>query len=338
MTKQKIIFGLLLVFMISGFITCTIDKTPIGIEEEKECWNNKITIRDYEYLKNRYFFVDTFYVNYFEQGWTDDLSNWVYTESRLIRELEVYISTTYSNEDIIEGLAVLDPHEFNNIAPSVFDTIIPVPGKVERANFIKLEEIVDYKYDYARGFLWTNHQIEDHEVLAVSFRTDIDTMGTFFQEFAHSTKLPVFRLIKSKSMGPWHFEVWPLMMKNVYSLVDSMINHDCFNIQIEYNLNGEHQTIQPVDPKKSYMNLMGLDRNDENGLSVEGGDGKIDDNSLLTNRFDGTLMFPGLYPFNPLPQSRFQIVNKADLYETTNNIDLQAGHKYDIIVTSKVEK
>ena len=86
------------------------------------------------------------------------------------------------------------------------------------------------------------------------------------------------------------------------------------------------------------MYLMGLDLRDENGVLIDGGDGIVDDNSLMINRFEGTIMFPGLHPFNPLPQSRFQIAKTADLYNTTNIMDLNCNYRYDIIITSKVEK
>ena len=276
-------------------------------------------------------------MNYFEKGWTDDLCCWMYTESRLLREIEVYISGTYPNPDAVTGLAVLDPHEYNNLASSALDTIMPIPGEIEKGNFVRLEELVDYNYDSYRGFFWVNLTPADNEVLAISYLTDIDTIGTFSSEFTDTTKVPVFRLIKSRRMNPTHEEIWPLMMKNVYFLGDSMINRECFNVQIEYNLNGEHQTIQPVDPKKSYIYLMGLDRKDTNGFLMENGDGIVDSNWLIVNPADGILMFPGLYPFNPLPQSRFQIAEKADLYNTTIYTNLLCNYRYDIVVTSKTE-
>jgi len=269
---------------------------------------------------------------------TDDLSNWVYNSSRLIQEIEVFQSITYSNPNAKRGLAVLDPHEYIDLIQSTYDTILPVSGKVEKQNFIRLQENVDYNYDFARGFINVFSAIPDYGVLAVSYKTDLDTIGTFYSEFTDTTKVPVFRLIKSRRMGSWHSEVWPLMMKNVYFLGDSMSNHECFNISIEYNLNGEHETIQPVDPKKSYMYLMGLDWRDENGVLIDGGDGTVDRNILLINMFDGTLLFPGLHPFNPLPQSRFQIAETADLYNTTNIMDLNCNYRYDIVVTLKIDE
>ncbi len=337
MKTQKTLLGLLLVGMISGFLTCTIDKTPIGFAEEKECWNSRIIIRDYDYFKKQYFFVDTFYVNYFEEGWTDDLSNWIYHESRLLREIEVFISTSHSNAAARKGLAVLDPQAYDGLTPSDYDTVNSIPGKVEKAYFTILEEGTEYQYDPHRGFFLLNLPIGENEILAVSYKTHLEQVGTNYLDLADTTILPVFRLIKSQNMGPWHEEVWPLMMKNVYNLEDNNISHECFNIQIEFNLNGEHQTIQPVAPKESYMYLLGLDRKDDYGSEMEHGDGIVDNNGLLINRPDGILIFPGLQPFNQLPSSRFEIANTANIYDTKISAGLAEGHKYNIIVTSKVE-
>lgn len=127
-------------------------------------------------IKNRYFFIDTFYVNYFEQGWTDNLSAWLCTESRSIRWIDVFKSTPNTAPDAIKGLAVLDPQ--------------------------------DNRYN----------------------------------------------------------------------------------------------------------------------------------NSLLTNLYEGILIFPDPQPFNPLPSSRFQIAETADLYNTTSIAGLNCNYRYDIIITSKVEK
>ena len=336
MKNQKVIFWLLVGLMIFGFEQCVIDKTPLEIEEEP-CWNSQTTIRDYEYIKNRYFFVDTFYVNYFEKGWHEDLTLWSFNPARVINKIEVYLSATYANPDAIKGLAVLNPSEYVDLEPSAYDAIMPIPGEIEKSDFIKLKENVAYKYANAMGFLGTNQSITDNQILAISYTTDLDTIGTFSSEFTDTTKMPVFRLIKSRLMRPYYAGIWPLMMKNIYSLGDSMISSDCFNIYIEYNLNGKHETIQQVDPKKSYTYLMGLDIKDQNGVLIDGGDGNVDLNPLIISLFDGILIFPSIYPFNPSSSSRFQIADKAEIYNTTNTTDLQNNHKYQIIVTSKTD-
>jgi len=45
---------------------------------------SKTTVRDYDYIKNRYFFVDEYYADYFEQGWDEDLSLWRFEDGKLI--------------------------------------------------------------------------------------------------------------------------------------------------------------------------------------------------------------------------------------------------------------
>jgi hypothetical protein len=305
---------------------------------------SQTTVRDYDYIKNKYFFVDTYYVNEYENGWSDDLSNWLYTENKLIRAMDVYKSATYTDPNAIQGIAVLDPNDpqWVNIMPSDLDTMQTIPGKLERRGFERLEENIDYSYDYARGYVSLNQSLRDDEVLAVAFKTDLDQIGTLFENISDSlfTNAPVFKLIRPQSMKPSDVDTWPLMLKNVYSLGGTNIEPEGFDVQIKYNLNGEEETLQQVEPRLTFLSLMGLDRKDQNGSEVEGGDKQIDDNSLIINRADGTLMFPALHPFEPDPGGDFAIDTSyfVDIYNTTNTTDLQGAHKFDIVVTSKSTK
>ncbi len=336
--KWTVFLSMFIVLMVFGFMSCETDKTSIGFEEEEECWNSKVIIHDYDYLKNQYFFVDTYYKDYFEQGWTDDLSNWVYDGSKLLIELEVFKTASYSDPNARKGIAVLNPQNYNGLTPSDYDTVNSIPGKVEKTYLTILEEGTEYHYSGYMGFFGLHSPVGENEILAVSYKMDLHQVGTHVGEFlTDTTKLPVFRLIKSTNLTPDHEDLWPLMMKNIYYLEDNRISRECFNIQIEYNLNGEHQTIQPVDPKESYAYLLGLDRIDENGAVIGHGDGIVDNNGLLINRNDGILIFPGLQPFNPSPLSRFQIADTTNLYDTNHIVTLWNRHKYNIIVTSKVE-
>ncbi|MCK5032288.1 MAG: cell surface protein SprA, partial [Calditrichia bacterium] len=303
---------------------------------------SKTTVRDYDYIKNRYFFVDDYYVNEFEVRWSDDLSNWLYAEERLLRQIDVYISTTYSNEEAKQGIAVINPDSsvWQNLLPADLDNIQPVSGEVEKKDFKRLEENVEYNYDYARGYIRLNQGLQDNQVLAVAYKTDRGQVGTLFENLEDTTHAHVFRLIKPQSMKPSDVKTWKLMMKNVYSLGGSNIEQEGFDVRIEYNLNGKHETLQQVEPRQTFLNLMGLDWKDQNGSVVEGGDKIIDDNSLMINRGDGTLMFPSLHPFQPEVPGRFAIdtSNFVDIYNINNTTNLQAAHKFDMIVTSKSTK
>jgi len=308
-------------------------------------------IHDYDFIRNRYFFIDDFYLDNYETGFSDDLTQWFYqSEDVLIREIDVFKSGQYYAQNARDGVAVIDPTDpkYRNLRS--VDDIEPVSGEIERAIFLPLERGKDYEYDYARGFLWLKQEVRDNEVLAVAYTTDRDSVGTMVLDLAaepDSTIPYVLRLIKPRSMQPTMEKVWPLMMKNVYYLGGTNIDEEGFDLQIQYNLNGEQETVQGVDPKKSFLYLLGLDRLDENGSISEDGDKKVDDNGLLINRAEGTLIFPGLQPFDPLSGSRFENTpgnpgladtNRVRIYNISDSRERVKRTKFEIVVTSRSTK
>jgi hypothetical protein len=130
-------------------------------------------------------------------------------------------------------------------------------------------------------------------------------------------------------------------------LCGSSIEEQGFDLSIEYNLGGEHETRQLVEPSKTFLNLMGLDRVDENKGVVEGGDKKVDTNPFLIDLDLGVLIFPCIQPFNPLPGSRFANdpsesghegladTNRVRIYETNTQNDRVNLTKFEIVVSSK---
>ncbi len=313
---------------------------------------SKTTVFDYNFVRNRYFFIDTYYRNYYENGFDEDLSNWFFeSESRLIRKIDVYKTASYSDSDARVGIAVINPNDpqWAGVDGTNVESVDPVPGEVERATFAPLEEGRDYEYDYARGFFWLKQEIRDNEILAIAYETDQGKVGTLLEDIADTTggaqnKIFKLRLIKPQSMQPSYSNTWPLMMRNIYSLGGTNIEKEGFDLRLEFNLNGEHETIQqngaPEDEVKSFLYLLGLDRKDENGGATTEGDKKIDDNPFLINRSDGILMFPGLQPFDPLAESRFQLAdtNRVRIYNTNNNNERLERTKFQMIVTSRSTK
>jgi hypothetical protein len=313
-------------------------------------------LHDYDFIKNRYFFIDTYYKDYFEKGFSEDLQQWFYeSDSRLIREFEVYKTESYANQNAREGIAVLNPNDYAGLEN--LNDIETIPGEIEKATFAPLEQGKDYEYDYARGFFWLRQEVRDNEVLAIAYQTvdnsgNINKVGTLFSDVvgADSTKPYVLRLIKPQSMQPAYEEVWPLMMRNVYFLGGTNIEEEGFDLSIEFNLGGEHETIQQVQPRKSFSYLAGLDRVDENGAQVEEGDKKIDDNPFLINRAEGILIFPSLQPFDPVKGSRFENdpnnsakegladTNRVRIYNINDQTERVQRTKFEIIVTSKSTK
>jgi hypothetical protein len=83
--------------------------------------------------------------------------------------------------------------------------------------------------------------------------------------------------------------------------------------------------------------LLGLDIVDSNGNITDNGDGQVDDNDNLLDLNKGVLIFPGLNPFNPLPESRFQLatINRVGIYDTTHWSQSSSGidsSKFEIVV------
>jgi motility/secretion related protein SprA len=305
---------------------------------------SKSTIRDYEYIKNRYFFVDQYYVDYSDDGWTNDLSNWQQFPDRFLKFIDVYISTTYTDPDAIQAIAVLDPNDpkWANVTPAQLDTMQSIGGQREKQGFKRLKEGDDYNFNDGRGFIWLNQSARDAEVLAIAFETDQGQTGTLFKDISDSafTNAPVFKLIKPKSMQPSNVETWPLMLKNVYSLGGTRIEEEGFDVQIKYNVGGQEEKLQQVEPRETFLYLMGLDRRDPNGAEVPSGDTKIDISQYTLNLSEGTLIFPALNPFEPEVGGDFEIDTSyfVDIYNTTNTADLQDAHKFDIEVISKSTK
>ena len=310
---------------------------------------SKTTVHDYDFVRNRYFFIDTYYKNYYEQGFSDDLQDWFFMGDRnLIREFDVYKTATYSGINAREGIAVLDPNDPKYKDLTNIDNVEAIPGEVEKVTFNALERGKDYEYDYARGFFWLTQEVRDNEILAIAYKTDENKVGTLFSDvYADTTKPLILRLIKPQTLKPSYTQVWPLMMRNVYFLGGTNIEEQGFDISIEYNLGGEHETMQQVEPRKSFLYLMGLDRVDENKNVTPDGDKKVDKNGFLINLAEGVLIFPCIQPFDPLPGSRFANesgntekegladTNRVRIYDTNDQDQRVKSTKFEILVVSK---
>ena len=311
-------------------------------------------IKDYNFIRNRYFFADSWYHDNYETGFKDNPTQFVVPADRKILQLEVWQSTGITDTQKRKGIAVIDPaHYWNqssgykNVDIDALNTQLAADTVEYYYGFFKrLEEGKDYTYDEYRGFFTLNQTADEQSALAVSFVTEgqsvnpsIPTTGTMSTSLSDSLQPVVLRLIKPKAMQPDNKNTWPLMMRNVYSLGGTKIEREGFELRLENNVNGNHE-IYPEGSNKSYLNLLGLDVLDVNGAKVEGGDEQIDNNRYIVNLSDGTLMFPALRPFNPQKGSRFEgrlpEKNLVDIYDVTpNQTTLAERSQFEMLVTSK---
>jgi hypothetical protein len=291
-----------------------------------------LVIKDYEFIKSRIFFIDTVYRDYYEQGFSQDVQSWQFDQANEITELEVFISTSYSNVNAFRGVAAINPGKYIGMTDSDLDTITMEAGKVESGKMISLDADSDYYYDPLKGILILNQSVYDKQFLGVSYRTINKKIGEFSYELTPESWTLVTRLIRPMANRPG-YDTWSLTLRNVYTIPDSVYSRNYFKIKIGFQTEDELRFTQNDSTQATYLNLLGLDMVDENGTYIAGGDGIIDDNPHILNKDLGLLFFPGLTPFNPEPGSRFQISeeNRANIYHTNNYSEQVINSRFMIL-------
>ncbi len=356
--SNKGLFGLKANLQMGNLYVTTIASLEKGQQQELSisgsAKESSTTIKDYEFIKNRYFFIDKFYRDHFEDGLKDDPQTFSFVAGTEVLQLEVWVSTSYDKGDVRRGIATIDPWQYLDADLKYknvnIDDIQPVPDSIETGYFKQLQEGKDYYYDKYRGFLWLNQTVDNNQVLAIAYATaqsyndpNVPTVGILSQALVDSGQTVILKLIKPRQLQPSYKNTWPLMMRNVYFLGGTNIEKDGFELRIENNVNGTHQ-IYPEGKDQTYLNLLELDVLDENGNPIEGGDEKVDYNPYIIDFKNGILIFPCLQPFNPEPGSRFKgrLPEKdlVDMYNlnNTNNTEFIKRSKFEIIVTSKSTK
>ncbi len=346
--SNKGLFGLKANLRLGDLYMTTIASLEKGEQQELSITGasseSKTTVKDYEFIKNRYFFLDRFYYDNFQDGFTENLQVFNYPQGSDIIRLEVWVSTNPNGEPgARRGIAAVDPAAYED---ADYNSLEPEDGKVDKGWFRQLEEGRDYEYDQYRGFFWLNQSVDNNTLLAIAYAVSgapNDPVGTLTEQIAQDdSAIVVLKMIKPKQQLPseTYAETWPLMMKNVYSLGGTNIEQEGFDIRVQYNRTGTAETYQG---DRSFLNILGLDIVDENGGAVEGGDEVVDLNPYVINRARGILIFPSLQPFNPLAESRFDELAEefhVDIYNlnTSSTNDFVERSKFEMIVTSKSTK
>ena len=283
----------------------------------------KITsVYDYEYQKNTYFFISNHYRNHFEEGLTRDLLSFHLDDFTQIELLQVWISTTSSDPKAISTIAVLDPEEYD---PENENSLC-------YKGYFKPLPSTEYGFDGNRGYFWLSKPADDDTVIAVSYllidEIELDLMGNHLKKPGSD----VLRLIKPKNQTPSEAfkDTWPLMMKNVYDLRHKNLdNIKYLNLEISKT---DTVVSETNESEKETLHAFGLDMIDEWRYYKRKGDGVVDINSFNLKLKDGILIFPGLHPFNPDFESRFQIKDedKADIYNSDSMETLQKNSRFKI--------
>ena len=277
-----------------------------------------LILLDADYLKNRLFFIDQYYKSYYESGYSDDLIQWFYNPSHEIIKLELFKSASYADMRAVNTLASIHPDKYQNIHETEFDNIDIIPGQISKSLTVPLELGKDYEYYPKRGIIFLYRPIKPKDLLGVSFETAERIVGEFYESITDTTDVLSIQLIADKVNQPNYTHIWPLTLRNAYLIPDSIFFNDQFEMKIGYYIDDQISFSQTEAHQSTYMNLLGLDVIDINGNVINGGDGHFDKSSCMRLFDIEILIFPGINPFNPELESRFQlsISNRANIYNS----------------------
>jgi len=290
--KNNGLFGLKALMKLGPVDVTTIASVEKGKKEKLSVDGGAQTstgyIKDYDYRKNQYFFLDmtyrgSLYTNFQTTGIL------TFDPNRIVSDLEVYKSVTTETAGCVYGTAWVNP---NNESQNV--------DQKEEHLFKRLDLSKDYSVNLNTGILRVATQLQESEVLAVAYRV-IDAAGNTVEECGQWDRTTAdtndikLKIIKPQQLLPSH-PCWDLELKNIYFLGTTGINEDGFDLSIVYNWGKNGDTDRDETDGKTYLEKFGLDRKDKSGNASP--DNIIDsDNESIINLQTGELWFPFLRPF-----------------------------------------
>lgn len=293
--KNNGLFGLKALMKLGGLDITAVASVEKGKKEKLSvdggAQQTSSSIKDYQYRQNLYFFLNYKYRQNFYKGFLKRKGVFGYNEDYVVSDLEVYRSTNQETAGNVYGKAYVDPNDPNSADSTYTDQRV----------FERLELNRDYQADLNLGYIRLATQIQDNEILAVSYRivdSDGNTVvsyGSWDRALDDTTDVSL-KLIKPRSMTPSH-PCWDLEFKNVYSLGSTDINEEGFELSIVY-IHGKNGEIDR-DPEDgvSFLQKFGLDLKDQSGNLNP--DDIVDlDNKAIVNLTLGELWLPFLRPFH----------------------------------------
>jgi hypothetical protein len=294
---------------------------------------NTFRIKDYEYVRNRFFFISYDYADYFTQGFNNQMQWIIQSAGSRIKQLDVWVTARPNDPNTREGWAVIDP---NSITGDSLANLQVISGEQEFGYFRRLDDN-EYNYDEYRGYFWLNQNVDDQDVVAIAYELENGAYeGKLFNQLTDTSSTVLLKLIRAQGANP-SYPTWDLAMRNVYNLGASSISQDGFDVNIIYTKTGTDVDVQPYPPNQPFIYLMGLDRLDEQGTPVEGGDKKVDvNNGNIFDLANGYLIFPSITPFYPKNENfMIDTTNLAvRIYKTKDRSEELNEHKFDIEVTT----
>ncbi|MFK7953847.1 MAG: cell surface protein SprA, partial [Ekhidna sp.] len=312
-----------------------------------------------QYDENRHFFLGHFFRDNYED-WLKNLPNII---SRVnVTRMEVYVLNRNNDTETTRNIvALMDLGEVGKIFSSDVNATGAVSGNPTRneANnlFSQLDQYqvdgidmaltgdfpsfessrdyvkvttarklddTEYDFDPELGYISLQRQLQNDEVLAVSYEYTFNgeryKVGELTEDYQGRSDSEVIYL---KMLRPNKIDIelptWDLMMKNIYSLNSSQVSREGFQLKVHYrddasgidnpNLH-EGARLQNIP----LIQVMGLDRlNQNNDLQPDQNFDFVEDITIDTR--NGNIIFPVLEPFGKTLESFFDPNTEGALIE-----------------------
>ena len=290
-------------------------------------------IKDYNFIRGVYFFVDEKFKN---QHWP------------LKADGEHYVDNSYAIDSIIVYKTV-SKYDVN-VKSNVKAYLNPSDTTKYSQNgglWIKMDNNIDYIVDRKEGWIRLNNVGSD-EAVAIAYtlgkiegkditpHVGVDILETYTdirdiaddyclidgwnlgdlcgnqdegsEDFTELNGTPGFQQpdpIRLKLIKDTYLQgqlqptspTWGLMFKNVYSLGAGNIDPISLEVEIVQDKGADLILTHNPESGRSYSNILGIDKEDGENQAVEGGDGKIDLRDALIDDVRGELFLPFHLPF-----------------------------------------
>ncbi|WP_305982688.1 cell surface protein SprA [Roseivirga thermotolerans] len=327
--------------------------TSESIEIEGGVQRNEFQIRASDYDENRHFFLGHFFRNNF-QNWLRSIPTVISGLQISRLEVYVLNRTNNTQTlrnfaafmDLGEGDVIFQQgNSFvgngnsgsptSNAANNLFENLLANPNlrrpdqissilegqhglekgqDFERVTGARKLDPSEYYFNRELGFISLTRQLQNDEVLAVSFEYNYQgrryKVGELTEDYQGRSEddvifLKLLRPSKINTRAP----TWDLMMKNIYNLNAAGVDRQSFQLRVIYrddNTGIDNPSLHEGQRTKDIplIEIMGLDRLNQNGDPQK--DGNFDYVEGVTiNPERGYIIFPYLEPFGQRLESQF---------------------------------